>query len=660
MPKYRIQTEDGRTFMVDADSQDLALSALGMGSASQPDRDSGLTLSDLVTGKKPYQAEAEKAVAKTSEMGIPFLNDMAHRVTQGMTLGWGDEMSAGLRSIAPNTTYAKEKAIQDAIERRATKNTGAVGTAAEVAGGLATGLGAAGGGMTLLRGGQRLLPRIAGGAVEGAGYGAVQGAGSAEGGRAKGAANGAMWGAGLGAALPLAAAGARMASPLLSSIEAWRNPGAYADRKIAQTLERSGRTEQDVLNEMTDAGGQPYALADALDYEGRRLLSTVTKAPGAGRREALDFLHERQADQPERVVSYLREGFDAPRTAKQAEDALRAQRKAEADVNYGAARNSARYADPSEAIRLADEVIDPGTNALFGNNSRLRDDTVESVVRAARDMLTNGSETLTDFRSLFRVKRDIDAMIDSANPTQQRELIPIRNALDDALANASDPYAAARNRFREQSRQIEAVDAGREAAGPALAADAVPPFTVRPADQQAPFRTGFVDPVITRIMNTAAPGANRAKFSPNMQTKLEAFAEPSRAQDLLDRLTRERRMHSTLTEAAGGSKTVENAADAADMGIDPAILSNLLSGQFKSAGLAAGRGVWNAISGNTEPVRNELASRLLPLAGSEPLGVMLPRVTKALRDKRRRNDAIELGLIRGLLTGGAEEAGRLQ
>jgi hypothetical protein len=641
MPKYRITTDEGRTYMVDADSQDLALSALGMGAPAAP-----------------AETPADRAVAQAPQGYVPFLNDLAHKVTQGMTMGWGDELSAGLRSIAPNTTYAKEKAIQDAIERRATKNTGAVGTAAEVAGGLATGLGAARGGVTLLREGQRLLPRIAGGAAEGAGYGAVQGAGSAEGDRAKGAARGAMFGAGIGAGLPVLAAGARMAaSPVLSNLEAWRNPGAYADRKIAQTLDRSGRSEQDVLSEMSAAAGQPYALADALDYEGRRLLSTVTKAPGAGRQQALDFLYERQADQPERVVSYLREGFDAPRTAQQLEADLTRQRKTEADFNYGAARvGAARPVDASKAVGLADELLAPGTSAV-----PQRQDTVESIISAARNMMADAEGgMISDFRKAFRVKRDLDAMIDSANPTQQRELIPIRNALDDALANASDPYTAARNRFREQSRQIEAVDAGREAAGPPLAADAVPVFTARPADQQAPFRTGFVDPLITRIMNNPAPGANRAKFSPNMQTKIEAFAEPSRAEDLLARLTRERRMHSTLTEAAGGSKTVENAADAADMGIDPAIFSNLLSGNFRGAALAGGRGIWNTITGNTEPVREELARRLLPLAGSESIGTMLPRVTKALRDKRRRNDAIELGLIRGLLTGGAEEAGRLQ
>lgn len=664
MPKYRIQTNDGRTFVVDADSQELALSALGKGKSDGEKLDAN------------HQAARDYLTAHP-EAQPGFGSSMLNKIGQGATLGWADEGAAALRALydkmrhplakALSEYYGLEKAMQDELLKDASKKTGWLGTAAEVAGGLGTGLGAARQGMTLMRAGQSLPASIGAGAVEGAGYGAVTGAGTTEGDRAKGAMGGALLGAGVGAGLPLVISAARgVGSGVLSNIEAARNPGAYADRKIAQAAERSGLTEQQILDDYNAASGMPYSLADALDYEGRRLLSTVTKAPGAGRQEALNFLHERQADQPVRVVKALREGFNAPRTAQQTEDALRAQRRAEAKVNYGAARNSARYADPSEAIRLADEIIDPGTNALFGHNappesgSQLRADTVEKVVRDARDMLTNGKEALTDFGALFRRKRDIDAIIDSANPTQQRELIPIRDALDKALAKASDPYAAARDRFRAQSQQIEAVDAGREAAGSPLAEDVVPGFSVRPAEQQGPFRAGFVDPLITRIVNNPAPGANAAKFSPNMRAKINAFAEPDQAENLLARLMREQRMHQTLTEAAGGSKTVENAADAADMAIDPAIFSNLLSGNVKGAALAGARGIWNTLSGNTEPVRNELARRLLPLAGSEPVEVMLPRVTGELRKKRGRNAKIERDLVMGLTFLGSQAGGRAQ
>jgi len=661
MPKYRIQTEDGRTFEVDADNQALALSALGMGGASTVPR---LDAS--------HQAARDYLNANPNARPS-FGASLANKVGQGVTFGWADEAAAGLRSLKGINTwfggkgpdvserYALEKAMQDELLKDASQQTGAVGTGAEVLGGLATGYGLARGGATLLRNGQGLAARIGAGGVEGAGYGALQGAGSTEGDKAKGAIGGAVGGAAIGAGLPLLAAGARtVGSPILSNIAASRDPGGYADRKIYETMVRSGMSEADILAEMQAAGNQPYSLADAMDYEGRRLLSTVTKAPGEGRRQALEFLQSRQEDQPDRVVNLLRQGFDAPQTADRLERNLRAQRTAEANVNYGAARNSAGFVDPTEAIRLADDTLGPGVNSLPGVGSQLADDTIESIVRRARNMLTNGDEILTDFPSAFRVKRDIDAMIDSANPTQQRELIPIRNALDEALAKASPPYAAARDRFRQQSRQIEAVDTGRDAAGSTLAADAIPDYAAMPVDQNAPFRTGFVDPLITRIVNNAAPGANRAKFSPNTTAKMEAFAVPQRRSDMMAALERERRMHSTLTEAAGGSKTVENAADAADMGIDPAVLSNLMSGQFRNAGMAAARGAFNKLSGNTEPVRAELARRLLPLPQSEPLSVLLPRISRVMREKQAKNSARELIAIRGLLNLGSLGVGRLQ
>lgn len=634
---------------------------------------SDLTLSELITGKKkldPAHQAARDYLTAHPGARPGFGSSMLNKVGQGVTMGWGDEIAAGAKALYDKARhpltkslgeyYGLEKAMQDELLKDATTKTGALGTAGEVVGGLGTALGAASKGLTLLRDGQGLATRLLAGGVEGAGYGALQGAGTAEGDKVAGASRGGFAGAVTGAGLPIAIAGLRgVASPIASHYTAWRDPAAYADRKIAQTIARSGRSEADILAEMRAAMGEPYALADALDYEGRRLLSTVTKAPGEGRQQSLAFLHDRQADQPERVVSYLREGFNSPVTAQRAETNLRADRKAEADINYPAARYGARPVNPSEPINAANKYLGETINP-FTNNSTLPDDTVEAVVRRARGMLTNGKEVLTDFQAAFRAKRDIDAMIDRASPTQQIELIPIRNALDDALANASDKYAFARNRFRQQSKQIEAISTGKEAAGPALAEDAIPAFQAMPADQVGPFRAGFVDPLVSRVMNQAASGANRAKMSPNLRAKVEAFSVPSRAEDLLARLERENRMHSTLTEAAGGSKTVENAADQADMGIDPAIVSNILSGNFKGAGAAAARGVFNSITGNTEPVRAELAKRLLPLEGSEPLGRMLPRVTASFRDRARRNNRLELNAVRGLLDLGAQGFGRMQ
>lgn len=652
MPKFQIELDDGRKFEVDAEDQASALQAV-------PHLDK-------------YREAAQQRLKQNADLYGP-MDDYKRKFAQGQSLGWYDDAQAYARAglgtlfhpgspTSFNERLKYEKAFEEERLKQANRNTGAFGTAAELAGGLATGGVGAKTGMTLLKEGMSLPKMMVAGTAEGAGYGAVAGAGEGDGFNDKlnKAFKGGVGGAIGGAAAPLVTAGAKMAaSPVLSNLEAWRNPNAYADRKIAQTVERSGRSVQDILDEVNAAGNQPYTLSDALDYEGRRLLSTVTKAPGSGRQEALDFLHTRQSDQPDRVVNILREGFDAPKTAMQTEKDLRAQRKVEADVNYGNARNSAEFVDPTQAIGIADNYLEPGVGRGLPGGSNLPDDTVEAVIRRARGLLTDGKETLTDFRSAFRAKRDMDSMIDSANSTQQRELIPIRDALDDALAKASDPYAAARDRFRQQSKQIEAVGSGQEAAGSALSQDVIPGFQSMPVDQQAPFRAGFVDPLEKRIVNNTAPGANRAKFSPNTQAKLEAFAVPEKLSDMLARLERERRMHSTLTEAAGGSKTVENAADAADMGIDPAIISNLLSGNLKGAATAGARGVLNTLTGNTEAVRNELAKRLLPLTGSESLATMLPRVTDALKKKRQRNDAIELNVIRGLLNLGAQGSARL-
>lgn len=653
MPTFEISTTDGSVYHIDATDEASAMQAL-------PNLDK-------------YHAAAQERLKANADLYGPR-DDYKRKFAQGQTFGWYDDAQsyarAGLGTLLhPGSQMSfderlkYEKAFEDERLKQATRNTGVLGTAAELAGGLATGGAAAKTGATLLKTGMSLPKLMAVGSAEGAGYGALSGAGEGDSlnDKINKAIKGGATGLALGAGIPALAAGVRSAaSPLWSNIQAWRNPSAYADNKIAQTIERSGKTEQQILDEISAAGTQPYTLADALDYEGRRLLSTVTKAPGQGRTDALEYLQNRQADQPDRVVNILRQGFDAPMTAQQTEDALRASRTAEANINYGNARSSAEFVDPTQAISIADNFLSPGATGGLPGGSKLPDDTVEAVIRSARGMLTNGNEILTDFNSAFRVKRNLDSMIDSANPTQQRELIPIRNALDDALAEASQPYANARDRFRQQSQQIEAVSQGRDAAGTALSQDVVPGFNAMRADQQAPFRAGFVDPLEKRIVNNAALGANRAKFSPNTQAKIEAFAVPNRLSDLMAQLGRERRMHSTLTEAAGGSKTVENAADAADMGIDPAVISNLLSGNLRGAATAGARGVFNNLSGNTEAVRNELAKRLLPLAGSENPATYLPRVTQALKDKRARNDKVQNTIVRGLLNLGANGISQLR
>jgi len=149
------------------------------------------------------------------------------------------------QSVPLAERYRYEKALEDERAKTADKKTGALGTLAELVGGLGTGVGAARSGLTLLKQGQTLGQMARAGASEGAGYGAVSGAGGGDGvnDRLQKAFTGGAMGAALGGTLPLAAEGIKVAAAKpLSNILAARDPQSAAVAKLAEDLQSSGKS----------------------------------------------------------------------------------------------------------------------------------------------------------------------------------------------------------------------------------------------------------------------------------------------------------------------------------------------------------------------------------------------------------------------------------
>ncbi len=393
-----------------------------------------------------------------------------------------------------------------------------------------------------------------------------------------------------------------------------------AQNAIAEALTRSRNSVDDVYNDMSRAvqQGQPeYVMADALGHPGQRMLTGIVRSPGDERGQIVEQLQRRQAGQSDRLVNALSEGFDAPRTAEQTRTAMTNARDAAADINYGNARNSAGVVDPTAAIQHADNFLQPGATGVMGNQTNIADDSVEALVRRARGYLTDGNSVLTDFNAAFRAKRELDRII-RKNP-DVRELYPIRDALDDSLANASQPYAAARDQFRRESQNINAIDQGAAAsASRTRAADNIDGFNQLTPEQQQPFRVGYVDPKIAQVEAASlSPTTNKARALITGKTEQEfpAFAVPGRGDIMGERIAREQRMFETANQAIGGSRTADNLADATEvMGFDPTILGiagNALTGNVRSAGMQAlQRGV-NLASGRNQGTRDMIARMLM-------------------------------------------------
>lgn len=561
--------------------------------------------SDFRPKEKP--AAARPSALAASNQGI----------VQGLTLGFGDELMAGLmtpiemgvrayqgKDWGPGASYdaalERERAGLKAAQEAHPIATG-VGVMAggAVAGGGLANAGLSAGARAAQAGGG--LGRVAvGSAIDGAALGAATGFGSGEGGlgeRASDAVGGGFIGAAGGAAAPYVVAGGRQAAQtLLAPVLARTSPQSYANKALATALQRSGMTPQqvDTALQAAQADGQGvFTVADALGNPGQRMLSTVTRTPNDMRAPVIEELQRRQAGQGRRVSSALGEAFDAPQTAQATRAAMTGARDTAADAAYGQVRQNAGAVDVSGAIARIDDTLQPGITGLANPQTNIADDSIEGALRRVRGMLTDGRSNVTDWVTIHRARQDLADMVTAAQRAglgnRARLLGQVRGELDAALENASGGYRAANNAFRQASQEIDAIDTGAQAATRGRPADTIADFAAMTPNGQQAFRVGYADRLMGAV--EGAPwGTNKVRplISDATGQEFPAFAVPGRADQLGNRIAREQTMFETRNQALGNSSTAQNLADMADMRQwDPGVFSALFRGDWKGATIQA-------------------------------------------------------------------------
>lgn len=431
--------------------------------------------------------------------------------------------------------------------------------------------------------------------------------------RGNGVVGGALVGGVLGAAAPAAEA---VASPLIGSIMARFNPEGTAQRQVARAISESGRPTADIANDVTQAAAEgqgQFTLADSLGNPGQRMLSTVTRAPGEGRTDAVNFLENRQAGQGRRISNALAEGFNAPETAAQTEARLTAARGTQADTDFGAVRDGAGSVDVMPAINHIDSILGPGADQQLANGgSALPNDSIEGALQGFRNRLARVNPD--DFSSVQRIRSDMaDAAQNAAQSgfgNRARMIRDVVGHLDTTMENASNGFRQANRNFAAASRDIEAVGAGRDAYNRGRTENTIPAFNaLRPEAQQA-FRAGYVDPAIAQTQG-AAFGRNKALPFTNDAFRDEA-AVMAPGNDLMQRrIGREQTMATTRNQALGGSSTSQNLNDDAAMAIDPKVVLNLFHGNWAGAIGSMLHAGTNMVTGNTPAVRAAVGRILL-------------------------------------------------
>lgn len=636
------------------------------------------TAPDVIEGAmKSHYSNYKGAGAKPADPNAPGMLETAARgAADTITFGLADEAfgaGRGVKHLLRGGTFGEgyDEGKAEYLKRGqaasdANPITSVVG---QVAGGVVGGVGLAKAGLSAtanaINAGRALPAVMMAGAREGAILSGLHGIGSGEGleGRVVSGAQGAGMGALGGAVAPAVVAGvSTVAKPLIAPIMARLRPDEYARSAIGEGIQRSGSSVDDVAAALTAAradGQTGFTVADALGNSGQRMLSTVARNPNDQRQAVVEALLSRQMDQGRRVASSLQDASGSPLTAAQYEQMLTAQRATQANRNYAPVSTDTTAIDVSPAVAAANRSISPvadnianaqgavatdlaARSGIEAGEASIRDP-IRQAVKEARSYLASENLTVTNVEKAFRAKTNMDQMIAGATEKGQggtvAQLVPVRDALDEALARTSPQYATARDAYRTASQPIEAVATGRGLASPRnRTQDSLSTFGALDEPAQRAARIGYFDPLISRAESAAGTMTNSARpfMSQSMREELPAFAAPGQGDLLTRRLGREARMSETAGAALGGSKTADNLADAAELAkFDPGIMTNLMQGRPVAAILAAISKGQNEAKGLPPRVIERIARVMMETNPDEAM-----RTLRLAQEKKTASDGV--------------------
>lgn len=595
---------------------------------------------NIVTPERAAKQKEFDRALMPYQLGIRggALDALQTGVAQGATFGLMDEIQGAIGAATGNAGAMDAQRLALETSRR-DHPVAAIG--GEIIGGAITSGAAAkvlglGGGLTP---GARAVEGAKVGAVEGAIYGGA----SADENRLKGAATGGVIGGAVGGAAPLVAAGVKSAfdKAIAGPVASMRSAPSEtrAARAIAEALARSGRSVDDVADDVARAAseGQPmFTTADALGNSGQRMLAGVARSPGDARQTIAEALTARQGGQGNRLASFVAEGLDAPDTAAARVASLKTSRDAAANVAYAAAREGADPVDVRAALSVIDDRIGGmAESGVAGDGIDARLASYKARLSAPKSALPQGvtARELSDFDRVLGVKQqvadDIGAAVRAGRNNEARELGKLKDALDAALEASSAAYRSANDDFASTSRVMGMVDEGSAAtSGRVRSEDTLKSLAAMTPEQKAAFAAGYADPIIARIDN-AAPGANKARPMLSEKTKAELGALASDPELLSRRVSRENTMFETANTALGGSRTADNLQDIADVsGVDANVLINILTGNWKAAATQIGTKAVNSMSGRNTATRDSIAKALL---GNDIKGAIAPAIRAQIK-----------------------------
>lgn len=535
------------------------------------------------------------------EIKEPFDPRALRALGQGLTVGFGDEGEAFLRSQIYGTSYDDElaetrKKVKSFQELHPTE---------------AASLELAGAALPILATGGGAAPATIGGAVgrgalTGAAYGGLYGFGTGEGleDRAKGSATGAVVGGTVGAAAPLAVAGGTAAvRPAMRFVRGAYNPEAEAGRRVAQSIQRDQQAGGVALNPADDIYGQPTTNIERGGETTRALARTAANASPEARATLDRTINTRFEGQGDRVTHFVRGlvgGTNAAATREGLQTAAqRANRPAYARAYQ--AGNRGIWSPELERLAGSPDVLGAMQAAAITGKSRAINEGFGAfnpgvrVTPDGRVLFQRGPKGVPTYPNLQYwdyVKRELDGAANRASRAGDREaasrLRGQANLLRDELDRHVPAYAQARAGAAAYFGAQDALEAGENFLSRRVDwREAIRNVNnMNPAERQL-FREGFTDSLIRKVEATRDRSnvVNQIFGSHDARTRMRIALGPQRTAELEAYLRVEAAMDLARTAVQGNSTTARQLVEMGIVGFG----SNLLTGEpYSARGLVVG------------------------------------------------------------------------
>lgn len=550
-------------------------------------------------------------------------------------------------------TYAQSLERMRARNRKAEKDYPVVGTAGQVAAGIATG----GPLLSRIAPAATAVGRVGQGMLIGGTVGAIEGFGAGEGGvgnRTATAAQGGAVGTALGGALPVAAnavsrgygAAVDAIGPAVTRMRF--GPEAAADQILANRMARAGTSPAEVRLDLQRGQAQaarmgpnsraeiPETIADTSDAM-QRLTGSVYRSGGEAGNFVSDTLQARQrgpanpyAPQPGEPAGQRARIMDATERALQIRSAGTALQTERQIVQQQQAQGQQLYA---QAFQRPDPFdIQPVLDGFAMNAMQYPAPFQAQLARALNLFRSNQPNRFNpngNLQAFDNAKKALDDMIERAQRAGSgnlvRELTVFKNDLLGAVhANGQNAaYQNARSAWGSAAENREAIDLGRAALreGSEISAEQYRNLTT---GQQQLFRIGFLESLrnalgtrrpgndVTQMFQQARVQELMGEIIPRSRGNVATFSNrPERYGDLM---RRESRMVQTNNAVLGNSATAQRQQD--DMGFAGDALASMWNRFRSSPSLfnmgveAVGAGI-QKVFGYRQDVALALAQRLL-------------------------------------------------